>query len=342
MAKRDYYEVLGVSKTASEKEIKKAYRTIAKENHPDVKPDDKAAEEVFREAAEAYETLSDKDKKNNYDRFGHQGAQRVKGRQDMEDMMREMFGNQRQQVRKGESLRLNLKMSLEEMFSGAKKTLKYAKQVVCKPCNGKGGHNVKGCGVCKGSGMMFRNIRMGNQMFQEQSTCQSCRGTGEMISDICKNCKGAKTISKTNTLEVDIPSGVMDGMQIISEGGGHETPNGHNGDVMVVLTQLSHNTFIRSGNDLKVNLKLSYTQLVLGDKIEIETIEGGKIRATIPPYSNVDDNLRIPNKGMNILHSNGQRGDMIIILSVSVPTEVSDEEKELLEKLQDIQNKVAQ
>ena len=342
MAKRDYYEVLGVKKTASEKEIKKAYRTIAKDNHPDVKPDDTAAEELFREAAEAYETLKDQEKKSSYDRFGHQqGGAGGQSRSNMEDMMRDMFGH-RQQVRKGDNLRLNLKMELEEMFSGAKKTLKYNKQIVCNPCKGKGGHNVRACGVCKGAGVMYRNIMMGNQMFQEQSTCHSCNGVGEMISDICKSCKGAKTISKETTLVIEIPTGVIDGTQILSEGGGHEIPNGNNGDVMIVLTQKSHDIFTRSGNDLKVNLSLSYTQLVLGDKIEINTIEGGKIRATIPPYSNVSDNLRIPNKGMNVLRENGKRGDMIIILNISVPTKVSDEERGLLEKLQDIQNKVAQ
>jgi molecular chaperone DnaJ len=342
MAKRDYYEVLGVKKTASEKEIKKAYRTIAKDNHPDVKPDDKAAEELFREAAEAYETLKDQEKKSSYDRFGHQqGGVGGQGRGNMEDMMHEMFGR-RQQVRKGENLRLNLKLTLEEIFNGVKKSLKYNKQIVCNPCNGKGGHNVRSCGVCKGAGVMYRNIRMGNQMFQEQSTCHSCRGTGELVSDICKVCRGAKTISKETTLDMEIPTGVIDGTQILSEGGGHGIPNGNSGDVLIVLTQKPHDTFTRSGNDLKVNLSLSYTQLVLGDKIEINTIEGGKIRATIPPYSNVGDNLRIPNKGMNVLHANGKRGDMIMILNISVPTKVSDEERGLLEKLQDIQNKVAQ
>jgi molecular chaperone DnaJ len=336
MGKRDYYEVLGVDNSASIDEIKKAYKTLAKKNHPDLNPDDKEAEERFKEIGEAYETLSNPESRNNYDRFGNQDARHI----NMSDFERMMHNMHRHRTRKGETLRLNLKITLEEMFNGVNKTLKYNKNIVCKPCKGKGGHNIKGCGICNGRGVIFRNIQMGNQMFQQQATCRVCNGTGEMISDICKECKGAKVTRKEVNLDLTVPAGVMDGMQLVNDGGGHAIPDGVDGDIIVVLTQKSNDTFIRSGNDLKINLNLTYTQLVLGDKIEVPTIEGGKIRVTIPPHSKVGDNLRIPNKGMSIVSSD-ERGDMTMTLYITIPTKISDEERELLEKLSELQNKVA-
>jgi molecular chaperone DnaJ len=346
MAKRDYYEILGVSKTASDKEIKKAYRKIAKENHPDVKPDDKEAEELFKEAAEAYEILSDEQKKANYDRFGHQG-QRMGGHgfseESMEDILRN-FARQNRPTRKGQDLRINIKLSLEDILNGTKKKIKYKKLENCSSCGGLGSP----CGTCHGMGSVIQTQRMGNHVFQTQTTCPTCRGTGQVPSDStrkCGKCKGQAVTPTEVQIEIEIPQGVKDGMQLVQEGGGHATFAGVDGNLVVIITEKQHENFIRSENDLKVNLKLSYSQLVLGCKVDVPTIDGGMIRATIPPHSKVGDNLRIPEKGMKPLQgpyfAGITRGDMILIIGIEIPKNISDEERELLEKLEELKNKVA-
>jgi len=338
MSKRDYYTVLGVERNASDKDIKKAYRKIAKENHPDVKPNDKKAEELFKEAAEAYEHLSDPQKKSSYDRFGHNSTPNH-GNRGYEDIFRD-FARRQRPVRRGQDLRVNIKLDLEEIFSGEQKKIKYKKMTVCSSCNGKGGHKVETCETCNGIGSIFRTRRFGNHVLQEQATCHVCNGSGEKISDTCNTCNGSGLVHEEILLDIDIPAGIHDGMQLVQEGGGHGVRDGVDGNVVIILTELPHKLFNRSGNDLKYNLKLSYTQLILGDKVEVPTIEGGKIRLTIPPNSNVGDVLRIQNKGMSILHKN-QRGDMMITLMIEIPKDVSDEEIELLKKLEEIKNKVA-
>jgi molecular chaperone DnaJ len=343
MAKRDYYEVLGISRNASESEIKKSYRKLAKENHPDVKPDDKKAEELFKEGAEAYEHLSDSQKKAKYDQFGHQ-QQNQGNHRGYEDIFRD-FARRGQPKRKGQDLRVNIKLSLEEIFSGEHKKIKYKRMKVCEPCGGKGGHNVEGCDTCKGQGSIFRRRQLGQHILQEQVICHICQGSGEKVSDTCSDCSGSGLVSEDITLDVEVPSGISDGMQMIQEGAGHGVKNGVNGNLIIILTEKPHKIFNRSVNDLKYISKLSYTQLVLGDKVEVPTIEGGKIRVTIPPHSKVGDNLRIPTKGLTPVqgpyYAGVTRGDMIIELNIEIPTEVSDEEKELLKKLEKMKNKVA-
>jgi molecular chaperone DnaJ len=338
MSKRDYYEVLGVKKNASEKEIKKAYRTLAKENHPDKNPDNEAAENRFKEAADAYETLSDTKKKSSYDQFGHQT--RGSGQQQSHDEMFRDFARRQRPVRRGQDLRVNLKLDLEEIFSGIHKKIRYKKMSVCTPCSGKGGHNVNNCGTCSGLGSTFRNRKLGNHILQEQMTCHDCGGSGEKITNICTDCSGSGLVAEDVLIELDIPAGIQDGMQIMQEGGGHGIREGVDGNLVITISEKTHKIFNRSGNDLKYTLKLSYTQMVLGDKVEVPTIEGGKIRVTIPPYSDVADNLRIPNKGLNALQTN-RRGDMMISLLINMPKTVTDEETELLKKLEEINNKVA-
>jgi molecular chaperone DnaJ len=341
MAKRDYYKVLGVDRNASDKEIKKAYRKIAKDNHPDVNPDDKEAEERFKEAAEAYDVLSDPQKKQQYDQFGHQRQGGAPNMGDMDEMLRRWgFGGQKR-VMKGQHVRLNLKLSLEDMFNGITKKLKYKRNILCGSCNGNGGHNPEICPTCNGDGIVFQVHRMGAHMMQTSSTCPTCGGDGRYHKTKCTSCNGKRYELNEELIEINIPAGVHDGMELISEGGGSEIKDGIAGDVIIAITQIKHERFIRSNHDLKIHIPLSYTQLVLGDKIDVHTIEGGKIRASIPPASKAGSNLRIPSKGMCILHSDN-RGDMILILDVVIPKDISDEEKELLEKLQKLQNKVAQ
>jgi molecular chaperone DnaJ len=343
MAKRDYYEVLGIDRNASENEIKKAYRKLAKENHPDVKPNDKAAEELFKEGAEAYDILSNQEKKARYDQFGHQ-QQRPSGGgngtyYDMDEILRN-FANQNRRVRKGQDLRLNIKLTLEEMFNGVSKTIKYKKFVVCQPCNGKGGHKVSRCTTCGGAGRLIRQQQFGPHIIQEEVSCHICNGKGEKIEDICTTCGGQGLKNIEVNSDLIIPAGVSDGMTQIHEGGGHSIQDGIDGNLIVIITEKNHDIFTRSGNDLKITLNLTYTQLVLGDKVDIPTIDGGKIRATIPAHSKVGDNLRIPSKGMNVINSN-TRGDMIITLGIEIPKTITEEEVELLKKLGELQNKVA-
>jgi len=343
MSKRDYYEILGVDRNASETEIKKAYRKFCKEYHPDVKPNDKAAEELFKEGAEAYDVLSNQDKKTQYDQFGHQQQRGSSGGNgtyyDMDDILRN-FSNQGRRVRKGQVIRINLKLTLEEMFNGINKTIKYKKFVNCQSCNSKGGHKVSRCGTCGGAGRLIRQQQFGPHIIQEEVQCHVCNGKGEKVEDTCTTCAGVGLTQKEVNLDLSVPAGVMDGSTQISEGGGHGIQGGVDGNIIIVLTEKNHDIFTRTINDLKLTLKLTYSQFVLGDKVEVPTIDGGKIRATIPPYSKVGDNLRIPNKGMSVVHSKN-RGDMTLILSIEIPKSVSEEEIELLKKLDELQNKVA-
>lgn len=343
MAKRDYYEVLGIDRNASENEIKKAYRKLAKENHPDVKPNDKAAEELFKEGAEAYDILSNQEKKARYDQFGHQQQRPNSGGNgtyyDMDEILRN-FANQGRRVRKGQDLRLNIKLTLEEMFNGVSKTIKYKKFVVCQPCNGKGGHKVSRCTTCGGAGRLIRQQQFGPHIIQEEVSCHVCNGKGEKIEDICTTCGGQGLKNTDVNSEINLPAGVADGMTQIHEGGGHAIRDGIDGNLIIIITEKNHDIFTRNGNDLKIILNLTYTQLVLGDKVDIPTIDGGKIRATIPAHSKVGDNLRIPSKGMNVINSN-TRGDMIITLGIEIPKTITEEEIELLKKLGELQNKVA-
>lgn len=348
MSKRDYYEVLGVGRNASETEIKKAYRKLAKENHPDVKPNDKAAEELFKLGAEAYDVLSNPDKKATYDQFGHQKHNQNHASQnpfggsfyDMDEILRNFSGQNRRQPIKGQDIRINLTLTLEEMFSGVNKTIKYKKLVVCNPCNGKGGHKVEICKTCRGVGQLIMEQQFGPHLIQQHVQCHVCNGKGETITDTCKTCNGVGLNNTEVLLDLVIPAGVSDGSSQISAGGGHGIQGGTDGNIIIVLTQQNHSVFSRNINDLKIVVKLSYTQLVLGDKVEVPTIEGGKIKVTIPSFSKVGDNLRVSNKGMSVINSNN-RGDMILTLAIDIPTSISDEETELLKKLEELRNKVA-
>jgi len=343
MSKRDYYQVLGVQKNATEKDIKKAYRTLAKENHPDKNPDDEPALNRFKEAAEAYETLSDSKKKAQYDQFGHQvrGGGQQRGQQQQqgyEDIFRD-FARRQRPKRKGQDLRVNLKLDLEETFNGIHKKIRYKRMTVCSPCSGKGGHKVSTCEMCKGLGSIYRRRQLGSHVIQEQVMCHICTGTGEQVTNTCHDCSGSGLVAEDVVIELDIPAGIQDGVQIMQEGGGHGVKDGIDGNLVITITENIHKLFARSTNDLKYNLKLSYTQMVLGDKVEVPTIEGGKLRVTIPPHSDVADNLRIPHKGMAVMHGN-RRGDMMISLGIKMPKTVTDEETELLKKLEEIHNKV--
>lgn len=331
MSKRDYYDILGVSKTANANDIKKAYRKLAKEHHPDKGGD----EQKFKEISEAYEVLSDNDKKANYDRFGHNGPNQRGG--DPFAGFRNPFGggfNMEPEVRVGPNMSLILKLILEETFNGVNKTYKYTRKTKCKPCNGQGGDDVVNCSVCGGSGRTINVIKTPMGIIQQMVICQACDGDGKTFTKACKTCNGHGVVSSEETIEVNVPAGVMDGMAFVMEGKGHGVKNGIEGDLHIKIHELQHKLYTRSGADLKMNLKLSYPQLVLGDKIEIDTIEGTKIRVSIPEYSEVGSNLRIPFKGTKLYGKEG-RGDVLITLGVDIPKKLDDETKAVIVELKE-------
>jgi len=332
MSKRDYYDVLGVSKTASANDIKKAYRKLAKEYHPDKGGD----EQKFKEISEAYETLSDDQKRSNYDRFGHDAGNRdgnpFSG-------FRNPFGggfSMEPEVKVGQDMSLIIKLTLEETFNGVNKTYNYTRKTKCQPCSGKGGEGSVSCTACGGSGRTISVIRTPMGMIQQIITCQVCQGDGETYKTQCQTCKGEGVVNTKETIEVNVPAGVIDGMSFVMQGKGHGVKNGVEGDLIIKIQELQHKIYTRSGADLKMNLKLSYPQLILGGKVDIETIEGTKIRITIPEYSDVGSNLRIPFKGSKLYGKDG-RGDVLITLGVDIPKNLDDDTKatiiELKEKL---------
>lgn len=328
MSKRDYYAVLGLKKGATADEIKKAYRKLAKEHHPDKG----GSEDKFKEVSEAYDTLSDSDKKNNYDRFGHSnGGQQGNPFGGFRNPFRGNTGGfaGTPQTRVGNDMSLLVKLTLEEIFTGTKKTYKYNRKTKCGTCKGHGGEDVVDCGVCGGSGHVVNvyNTPMGH--IQQVTTCNACGGLGNSYTKQCKTCSGHGLVDTTENVEVDIPAGVLEGMTFVMSGKGNGVKGGNEGDLHIKIHEVPHKTYTRSGSDLKMNLKLSYPQLVLGDKIEIETIEGTKIRISIPEYSDIGSNLRIPYKGIKTYGKDG-RGDLLITLGVDIPKTIDDDTKSLI------------
>lgn len=333
MAKKDYYEILGVKKDASSDEIKNAYRTLAKKWHPDKNQNNKEAEEKFKEISEAYEHLSDKNKKAKYDRFGHDYNG---GSYNHQNPFADLFRQNKKQVRVGENMNLVLKLTLEEIYSGVKKRYKYKRTESCSGCSGHGGTGTHNCKTCDGSGVVVGNVM--NTPFgyiQQTYTCNACDGVGTTYDVKCNTCSGKGVTELEETIEINVPHGVFNGMTFVMQGKGHAIRNGQTGDLHINVMELPHKVFTRVNDDLKMNLKLSYSQLVLGDKVDIETVDGGKIRVNIPPLSDVGNNLKIQNKGLKPYDAE-TRGDLIVNLSIKMPTSVSDSEKELLEKLKEV------
>ena len=336
MSKRDYYEVLGITKDASDKDIKKAYRDSAKKHHPDKGGD----EDKFKEITEAYENLADPDKKAKYDRFGHGQPQGGGfGGGGMGDIFNHMRQQARQQQqRSGQTIRLNIKLTLEEIFTGVEKRLRFDRFSACSDCNGVGGYDVSTCQYCHGTGVITQTIQTPVGIVQNFSTCFHCNGEGETYKNECKTCKGQGVIKKKDDVKIDIPAGVNDGDALVVQGMGNAVKNGTPGDVLVVITQLRHKHFHRVASDLRYIKSLTYPEVILGTSIEVPTIEGKKIKLDVPPHSNNDTILRLRDKGM--VPMEGTRGDMHVQINVEFPTEISDEERELLGKIKEIQEKV--
>jgi molecular chaperone DnaJ len=347
--KRDYYEVLGVSRTASSAELSRAYRKLAIKYHPDSNRDDEDAVAKFKEAAEAYEVLSDERKRSRYDQFGHAGvAGEGAGFQDMGDIFEafgDMFGGtifedffggrSRGRVRRGADIRCDVTLSLEEASVGTRKNVSLTRHEVCKACAGSGaepGSQPQVCGRCRGHGQVVQ----ANGILRVQTTCPQCRGKGKVITTPCKQCDGSGATPREVLLEVAIPAGVDDGMRVRLPGEGQVSPDGGpSGDAYCFIKIRPHKMFHREGSDLVLQLPLSYCQAVLGTNIEIPTL-GGRHTLEIPPGTQAGEVFQLRGLGMPDPRSN-VRGNLLVQTFVEIPKKVGTKQEELLRKLADLE-----
>lgn len=358
MEKRDYYEVLGVSKSADATEIKKAYRKLALKYHPDKNPGDKEAEEKFKEAAEAYDVLSNEEKKRRYDQFGHAGVGGAGqggfgGGMSMDDIFSQFgdifgsfggfsgfggFGGGRsaRRVNRGTNLRVKVKMNLQEIATGIEKKIKVKKYVACQHCNGTGakdGKSYSTCSTCKGSGQVTRvqNTILG--AMQTTSTCPTCEGEGKIINEKCTFCNGEGVLMSEEVISINIPAGVGEGMQLSLSGKGNAARRGGvNGD-LIVLIEEEHPELVRDGNDLLYNVFIGYPEAVLGETVEIPTIEG-KVKVKIEAGTQPGKILRLRGKGLPDVNGYG-KGDLLAKVNVWIPKNLSKDEKKLVEKMKE-------
>ena len=368
MAKRDYYEVLGVDKSASADDIKKAYRKKAIQYHPDKNPGDKEAEEKFKEAAEAYEVLSNPDKRARYDQFGHEGMSGAGGfgggfgggqgmsMDDIFSMFGDIFGghggfggfsgfggggsSQAQRKFRGSDLRVKVKLSLKDIANGTTKKFKLKKYVPCSHCHGTGAEGNSGtetCPTCKGSGHILRTQQSIFGMMQTQTVCPQCNGEGKIIKNKCKECGGEGIVYGEEVVEVKIPAGVAEGMQLSMSGKGNAgRHNGIPGDLLIQIEEEPHPELIRDENDLVYILLLSIPMAALGSTVEIPTIDG-KAKVKIEPGTQPGKVLRLRGKGLPNVNGYGN-GDLLVNVSVYIPETLSKDEKNALEKMQDSEN----
>ncbi len=363
MAKRDYYEILGVSKNATPEEIKKAYRQKALKYHPDKNPNDSTAEEKFKEAAEAYEVLSNPDKKARYDQYGHAGLGNnfgsggFGGGMSMEDIFSQfgdIFGSafggfggfgrsgrsSSRRVNRGSNLRIKVKLTLEEILKGVEKKVKVNKYVPCKECSGSGakaGSSFKTCSTCNGMGQVTRVTNTFLGQMQTTSTCPSCGGEGKVITEKCTACYGNGIVKDQEIIKINIPPGVAEGMQLSLSGKGNAAARGGiPGDLIVVVEEQKHEQLIRDGNNLLFEQYISMPDAILGKTIEVPTLEG-KARIKIEPGTQSGKVLRLKGKGLPPLNAYG-RGDLLVSINVWTPQNISKEEKSILSELNKSEN----
>jgi len=361
--KRDYYEVLGVSKTASEDEIKKAYRQIAIKYHPDRNPGDKQAEEKFKEAAEAYNVLHDPQKRQQYDQFGFAGPMGGGGFEgfggasmnmdDIFSMFGDIFGGRgfggfssrggRPQQHRGGDLRLKVRLTLEEINQGVTKKFKLRKDITCAHCHGTGAEDGSGretCPTCHGSGVITHTTQSIFGMMQTQGVCPTCQGEGQIIKNKCHECGGTGVTKGEEVVEIKIPAGVAEGMVVNVPGKGNAGYRGGiAGDIQVLIEEEEHDTFVRDGNDLIYNLLLDFPTAALGGEVDIPTIEGNTLKVKIDNGTQPGKTMRLRGKGLPAVQGYGTgRGDLVVNISVYIPKTLSREEKKAVETFKDSNN----
>ena len=362
MAKRDYYEVLGVQKGASAEEIKKAYRKLAVKYHPDKNPGNKEAEEKFKEAAEAYSVLSDADKKARYDQFGHAGVEGAGpdfsgGFGNLNDILNDLFGGafgggfsgfgggfggfgggqrQQQRVHRGRDIRVRVKLTLEEIAKGVEKEISIEKSVSCPDCGGRGAKSssdVKTCPACNGTGQVQRVVNTFLGQTVTYSTCQQCGGEGKIISNPCRSCNGSGLVRQRETIKVKIPAGVEAGMQLTIQGEGHAAKNnGINGDLLVVIEEQDHKDLKREGNNLFYTKVISVTDAILGAEVEVPCLDG-PYKIKVEPGTQSGTVVRLRNKGLPTVNGYGGVGDLYVKFAVWIPKKLNKDEKEIVESL---------
>jgi molecular chaperone DnaJ len=353
VAKKDYYDILGVNNTSSKDEIKKAYRTTAFKYHPDKNPGNKVAEDKFKEASEAYGILSDEKKKKNYDQFGHAAFEGSGGQgfggfdsSSFSDIFEDFFGDfsdgsggsgRRSSGSRGNDLRYDLSISLEDAYEGLERKIDYTTYKKCSGCSGSGaepGSKPIKCDYCKGNG----KIRSSQGFFTVQQTCPQCQGNGEAIGKVCKKCSGGGKLQSDESVSVKIPKGVDDGTRIRLTGKGEAgTKSGANGDLYLFITVQSHSLFKRSEENLFFELPITFANAALGTAIEVPCINGSKVNVKIPAGTQYGKQLRLKDKGMPILRRSSL-GDLYIRIIPEVPISLSKRQKELLEEFRELEN----
>lgn len=347
MTKRDYYEVLGVSKDASPEEIKKAYRKLAIRFHPDKNPDDATAEENFKEAAEAYEVLSNSEKRQRYDQFGHQGVNGnggYGGGMNMDDIFSQFgdifggsgfesfFGGGRssRRTKKGTNLRVKLKLTLKEVANGVEKKIKVKRHLVAD------GVTFRNCPSCNGSGQIKKVVNTMLGQMVSASTCPSCSGSGQIVDKKPLEADAKGLIVKEEIIPINIPGGVADGMQLSLSGKGNEIPGGIAGDLLIVIEEIEDDVLVRDGNNVVYDLYVSFIDVTLGTTLEVPTIDG-KVKIKLDPGTQSGKILRLKGKGIKELNGYG-KGDQLIHINVWTPKQITKEEREILLALKDSEN----
>lgn len=350
--KRDYYEVLGVNKGASDAEIKKAYRSLAKKYHPDVNPDNKEAEAKFKEVNEAYEVLSDADKKAKYDQYGHAAFDPASGAGaggfggfggfgggfdvDLGDIFGSFFGGggrsqRRNGPQRGDDIEIEVTVSFEEAVFGCKKDISFTKYAKCSKCSGSGAESgeAETCPTCRGSGQRRVMQNLGGMQFQTTTTCDTCRGTGRYIKNPCKSCRGTGFERVTKKLTVNIPAGIDTGKGLIMRGEGNDGKlGGPAGDVLVMVRVRASQTFKRDGYNLYCEVPITVAEATLGAEIEIPTLEGRE-KFTIPEGTQTETTFSLRGRGVPIVNSS-RRGDLYFTVNVEIPRGLNDKQKEIL------------
>lgn len=355
--KRDYYEVLGVQKGASDDEIKKAFRRMSKQYHPDLNPGNKEAEEKFKEVNEAYQVLSDPDKKSKYDQFGHAGVDPNFGAGssyggagfDFGDIFGDIFGGfgggfgggRRNGPKRGSDIRRVIDISFEEAAFGCTKQMNIQAQEKCDTCGGTGakkGTTVTTCSACNGTGRVKTQQRTILGYMTTETTCPQCHGEGKIIKEPCRDCRGTGTIRRNKTIEVQIPAGIDDNQTIQLSGKGEAgSKGGPNGDLLITVRVRPHEIFQRRGNDVFINMPISFVEAALGATVKVPTIDGGCVELNIPEGTQMGSRFRMKGKGIPYLRSKS-RGDQYVTVEVEVPRNLTSKQKEILKDFDEDKN----